>query len=683
MRKWLFSIFLLSALAAEEEYKVDLKDPVFTQGIITTDQGGVISSPTMRIQARKLEYTNRVENGLPVKKVVAEGDLLLEYEGRAFVGKKLEYDFVTKTGTMTEGRTSTEYWFIGGKEIELQSDGSFLITEAFLTTVEGQNPWWEIHSGKINISNSNILSANSINFRFFRTPLLWLPSFKLNLKFFKDSPIRYKFIWDQVLKQKISMRYELYSTENFTLFGRFDYRFKLGPGAAIETDYHSTNARTRFQTKTYGAFDKIIPQERGDKRFRLQGIYTTHTEDEKTHVHMAYDRLSDDKMPQDFKSDDFELNTQMRTIFWVSHHSDNFFSRFNLQPRINRFQSINQQLPYVTTGIRPFQIGSSGIISDNWMSAGYLDYVFGKGLQDKLHLTAAGRFETNNTLYRPFPLGPVILTPNIGLLGIFYTNNPQHQRSSQALFTYGLDGNTKLSSTYSTLKHQIEPYFTFQGNTHPTSGTDHHFIFNIDDGLSPLNLLRLGVRQSFYTRHFSPNVTVDLYTHGFFGNTAFHRTFPKGYLALELLRSSIHMRSQIAYNMQEQLFDFCNIRTDWTASEDFAIGLEFRHRSRYDWRKANHENFVMDIERPISELFHSPISDGRNTLLSRFQLRFSPLWTCHFESHHGWGRKDEPYYNAFELKFGTLITGKWHLEFGYKYAPDDKTWTGPSLKLIR
>ncbi len=686
MRLWMTSFFLFSALAAEEEYQINLKDPTFSHGTISTDQGGVISSSNIRIQARKIEYTNRVENGILVKKVSAEGDLLLEHEGRAFVGRKLDYDFVEKTGILLEGRTSTDYWFVGGEEIELHPDGSFSITDAYLTTVESLDPWWEIRSSKIGISDSDILSAKNIKFKFFKTPLFWLPSFKLNLKLFKDSPIRYRFIWDQILKQKISMRYEVYSTENLTIFGRFDYRFKIGPGAAIETDYHTTDERTTFQTKSYGAFDKIIPEERGNKRFRLQGIFDTQTENDQTQVHMAYDLLSDDKMPQDFKSDDFELNTQKRTILWVRHTQDNFFSRFNLQPRINRFQSINQQLPYITTGIRPFQLGSSGIIADNWMSAGYLDYVFAKALQGKLRNAAAARLETNNFLYRPFSMGPLNLTPGIGFTGIFYSNNRDRHATGQALFTYKFEANTRLHRTYASLKHTVEPYALFQGNSHPTSATDQHFVFNLDDGVAPLNLLRMGLRQAFFsTRHhrFLPNLAFDLYTYGFFGNTVFHRTFPKAYLSCDLLRPSVALHSSIAYNLQETLFDFCNVRTDWTASENFAIGVEFRHRSRYDWRKADRDNFVMEIERPISELFHSTISDGRNTLLGRFQLRFSPLWTGHFESHFGWGRKDEPRYNAFELKFSTFITGKWLLEFGYKFAPDDKTWTGPSIKLMR
>ena len=670
-----------------EEITINLKDPTFNHGVISTDQGGIITAENLRIQAQKIEYINKIENGIAVKKIVAEGDILLERNDGVFVGSKLEYDFNSRTGTLKDGRTCTDFWFLGGDEIFLEADGSFVITNAFLTTVEGQDNWWELKSSKIGVSNNSLLSAKNISFRFFKFPVLWLPSFKAKLKWIKDVPIRFKFLWEQVLKQKISMRYELYSTENFGLFGRLDYRFKYGPGAAIETDYHSPDQRTVFQTKTYGAFDKIVPQESGDKRYRLQGLLTTHSDNDKTHFHLRYDKLSDDKMAQDFKSDDFELNTQKRTILWASHHEENYFAKLNFQPRINNFQSINQQLPLIKTGVRSFALGSSGIISDNQLSLGYLDYVFLKTAQKVLPSLKSGRFSTYNSLYRPVHAGPINFTPEVGVIGIFYTNNPYHEAIGQGMFTYGGELSTQLSKNYPSLKHVVEPYVSYEGLTRPLASNNNHFIFNLEDGYATLNQIRLGLNQSLYSvknPSFLPNFSWDIYTYGFFGKTAFNRTYPKGYTDITIRKSFLTIKAGIAYNFQERLWDFANGKADVTVNENFAFGIEMRHRSQYDWRKADHKNFILDVVRPIDVLVHSPVSDRRDTLLTRMQLRLSPLWTCHLESHHGWGRKYEPNYNEFHLKLTTLVTGRWHIEFGLSYDPANK-WAGviPTFKLIR
>ncbi len=680
----LIPLILLTTFAFTEDYNINLKDPVFSQGIISTDQGGIISNSELRIQARHISYTNKIENGISIKKVVAEGDLLLEYNGRIFVGEKLEYDLLNKTGIMKKGRTSTEYWFVGGDEIELLPDGSFWISNAYLTTVEGQDSWWELSSSKISISENSVLSAKNIKISFFDFPIFWFPKISMDLKLIKDSPIRYKFIWDQVLKQKISMRYELYSTETFDLFGRFDYRFKRGPGAAIETDYHSLNERTHFQTKNYGAYDKVTPDEQGNKRFRLQGLLTHDSADEKTHVHMGYDRLSDDKMPQDFKSDNFELNTQKRTILWVNHHEDNTFTRFVFQPRINYFQSINQQLPLLSLDIRPFPLGNSGILFDNSFSAGYLNYVYSRSLAQELHSSRSGRCETQNRLYRHCSWGPVSFTPSVGFNGIFYSNSPHHHTAGQAVGSYGFNLSTRLIRSYPSLKHTLQPYFRFEGLTAPTSSNHKHYIFNIDDGYAQQNLFRPGLYQTFYPRRSAllPDVSLDLYTQIFLGPTAFHRTLPKLYMTTDFSYPSWTVSTDLIYNLQELLFDRANIRSAWTLSESLAFAIEFRHRSKYDWKKSDHDNYILDIARPIDELLHSPISDGRDTLLSRFQIRFTPLWTCHIETHHGWGRKNEPRYDSYEIKVATLLTGRWQLEFGYKYTPAIHEWVFPSLKLL-
>ena len=146
-----------------EEVSINLKDPVFSHGVISTDQGGIITAANIRIQAQKISYFNKIENGVAVKKVVAEGDILLERGDGIFVGSKLEYDFISHTGTLWDGRTCTDFWFLGGDEIFLESDGSFTVTNAFLTTVEGQDNWWELKSSKLGISSNNLLSAKNID----------------------------------------------------------------------------------------------------------------------------------------------------------------------------------------------------------------------------------------------------------------------------------------------------------------------------------------------------------------------------------------------------------------------------------------------------------------------------------------------------------------------------------------
>lgn len=674
-----------------QELIIDLKNPVFTHGVITTQEGGVITGQGIRIQARNIEYTNKIENGIRVQKIIAQDDLMLEYANRAFVGSKLEYDFLKKTGTLWNGKTFVDIWFLGGDKIELKDDGTFYISNAFVTTCEDQENTWEIRANRVKITEDRLLAAKNIKFQFFKVPLFWLPSFKSNLKIFTDSPIRYKLVWDKGLGPRLTMRYRVFSWKDISLFFRLDYRLRRGFGGAFESEYYSPTKETTFVTRSYGAFDKTFPDEKGSKRYRLQGLYHTQSKDENTQVHLTWDKLSDTRMVGDFRSDDFEINTQKRTLFTVMHQLDSTFFNFRFQPRLNSFQSIDQELPLASIGIRPFQLGSSGIISRNYVNLGYLDYVYANDLRHQFHLrglqssTKAFRMETRNELYRPFSLGHFTLTPNLGIIGIFYSNNQAHHPIGQGMFSYGFRGETRFYKNYKRFRHISEPYIEFQGLTSPTAHLSHHFYFDINDGYDQLNQMRIGWRNSFFPYSqsvFSPSVTFDLFTYGYFGNRAFAQTFPKSYLNIGWNRPTFAVRGGVAWNNEEQLWDYANVATEWTINEDIAFAVEFRHRSRFDWRKANHENFILDVARPIPELLKSPLSDGRDTLLTRMFVRLAPKWSCMIQSRHGWGRKHEPRYNAGKIDIFATLTCSWRLKLSYERLPNDNRFSG-DISLVK
>ncbi len=688
----------LKALPAEpetplvpQELVIDLKNPLFVHGVIMTEEGGVITGQGIRIQARKIEYTNKIENGIRVQRIVAQDDLMMEYANRAFVGSRLEYDFINKTGVLYDGKTFVDIWFLGGDKIELKEDGTFFISNAFVTTCEDQENTWEINAKTVKITEDKFLAARNIRFRFFKVPLFWLPSFKSNLKAFSDPPIRYKLIWDKGLGPRLTMRYRVFSWRDLDLFFRLDYRLRRGFGGALESEYSSPDHSTTFVTRSYGAHDKSFPDEKGPHRYRLQGLYHTQSKDEKTQFHVTWDKLSDTRMVGDFRSDDFEINTQKRTHLILYHQLNSTLFNLSFQPRVNRFDSIDQELPLITMGVRPFQLGNSGVMSNNFIRAGYLNYVYANDLRKEFHAlglsssTRAARMETRNELYRPFSLGHFTLTPNIGVVGILYSNNPSDHPIGQGIFSYGFNGQTRLFKNYKKFRHMSEPYLEFQGLTSPTAGLSRHFYFDINDGYDQLNQLRIGWRNAFYSRSspsFLPWICTDLYTYGFFGNREFSQLFPKYYLTVGWNRPTYAIRGGIAWNNEEHLWDYANAAVDCTINEDIALGIEFRHRSKFDWRKADHQNFIVDVARPIPELLESPMSDGRDTLLARLFIRLAPKWNCQIQSRHGWGRKNEPRYNAGKIDLITMLTCSWRLRLSYERLPNDNRFSS-SVSLVK
>lgn len=681
----LLALFIFPcALWAEpkEALQIDLKNPTFSRKKSYTEEGGIISADGFRVQAKTLSYTDDLENG--IHSIEASGDLLVEYRGYFFVGEELTYDLHTKHGYLKGGKGLFGIWFAGGELIELLPNGTFIIHKAYLTTSEAEDYTWALEANQVTIDEKLILKADNIQFRAAKFPLFWLPFFSYNMNKENDPLIRYQFLWDKSLGPRASARYKVFSSEFSDVFFRADYRLGTGWGGAIETEYYSPSGRTTVITKTYGARDRSVPDQTTKGRFRIQGLLDTVSEDERTHLYATYDRVSDEKMFEGFATEDFEIDTQKRTLIALDHKEDSIMAALRIQPRINPFDTINQQLPLFTISSRPVSLGTSGILLENSMSAGLLDYTYASDLQQCVPLPNAVRIETKQSLYWPIPLSYLTITPRIGGAAIFYSNSPSDTPVGQAIFNYGFETTTRLFRSYESLTHLATPYFRFTGYSPPLAPVDCPFIFDITDGLDQLNFFRFGIRNQFYPGHkaFSSSYFLDLYTYGMIDEKTFPGLFPRFYADFTIRKATTAFLAGLAWNQAENTLDHSNFALEWTLDENFALAAEFRHRSRFDWRKSDRENFTFEFARSLDELLCSPLSDGRNTFLAKMQVRLSPGWTCQLQSHHGWGRTSEPRYNAIKLDFFAEIASHWQMRLGYEHLPNDDRFTY-GLKLVK
>jgi len=653
------------------ELIVDLRNPSYKNGILTTHEGGIIKGEDIRIQARTIQYIKRHENNLFIHRIEAEDDLIIQYKGRVYVGNELEYDFTTKTGTVYEGKTFASPFYLGGDKIELKNDGSYHVENVYITTCENVNSSWDIHAGKVNVLKKDLLQAKKVRFRFFKLPTLWLPSFKVNLKKFVSTPLfRYKVNWDKSSGPRGSLRYRLYSWRDFALWARVEYRLKMGWGGAFETEYETPDGRTICQTKNYLATD-VLPKEIIKKRrYRIQGLYRTTSPSEKSKIDITWDKFKDINMPSDFKSDDFEINTAKKTEFSFRHQEDYLTAILYARPRANNFDSIKQHLPTAYLNLIPRKIPKLDLLLYNTFTSSYLNYKFSKDLHPSLDNFESLRLETKNIVSRPFKNSFFNFTPYSGFLGIYYNKSPTHSEKKQAMFLYGGNLNTNFHKNYSRHKHVIEPYIQYQGITTPSERIDSYYIFSIEDGYNKLNLLKTGIRNQVYSlKHLRayPTFDINLYANSFFDSNLIPKTLPKIYLDIEWQLHSLSFLAYNCWNIQQKTLHFSNLRFKWTANEHFAMALEFRYRSSYDYRKANHENFILDVSREEIELVNSPISDKRNTILTHLYFRLNPFWICEIHSHHGWNRKKEPPYNEFKVDLYTMLSSSWKVRVSYQH----------------
>jgi hypothetical protein len=663
------SLFFLQGSLLAQEFNVHLKDPEYKNGVMTTDQGGVVASDFFRVQAKSIEYIHtKAEHRL-----TAHGDLMIDNGKTIFVGEKLSYNFKTQTGFIEEGRTQIDYWFVGGQRIELLPGRNLEIKEGFITTSESRPSDWGIVSKKVNLSSEGLLSGSQTTFRIKDTPVFYLPYLKKNLHSEGDTPLKYGVTWDSGQGPKFSMRYNVYSWKTTDLFFRLDYHLKRGFGGALESDSASLDQRTLFQTKSYFAYDTFYndnkPQKK-QKRYRLQGRLESHSEDERQGGLFVYDKYSDRNMPSDFKSDDFELNTAKETRLIFHSRQTNHVFDLNFRPRLNKFEGFKQELPSVLLAFHPTTIGRSGIITDHRFLGAFLNYVSANDVTGAVPNFRALRLSYINNFYRPFHMKGFHLTPSLGFIGIAYNNGPKNQSVGQAILKYGLHLNTTLSHTYSHFRHTITPYMRGMGLTHPTASSNNTYIFSIQDGFHPINIVQFGIENAFYHQSITPLFNLNLY------GLAYKYGIPKTQLDLDVNLSSLRFFSNIGYNNTERSFDYTNFGIAYTASSNAAFSFEFRHRGRYDYKKNEHDNYILNVARSTEALVNSPVSDNRNTFLTRIQLKLAPDWSCQFAAHQGWGRKKIKGYNEVKLDLYHVIAGHWKVRVSYMHTVRDDQISG-------
>lgn len=697
--------------------KVDLSNPSYSQGVLSTTCGGVISGPNIRIQASSITYTKKAVEDESIYQVSAQGNLLIEFGDYIFAGDQLDYDFNARTGVIYNGRTMIEPWFFGGEYIYLQSDGSYHLFNAFATTSPGEQRDWQITSETADLYDGHLLSAKNVKFSLFGTSVFWLPSFKADLDSIFDSPIRYSVKWGSRQGHRLGMIYELFSWNGWKTFLRLDYRLKRGLGGGIESYYTSEDRKTTFESINYVARDSSIIHPGQRFRYRFQGIGNSLLMDDKVSVHLSYDKISDIDMPTDYNDRGLRLDTAGRTELLIRRGERDWISNFITRVRINAFQTLKQELPTLETSWRPFDLARTGIVSDNTLKVAYLDFVYGNN-QYYNEDYRSSRIEYTPSFYRNFKLGEINVTPEAGGVFIAYSNSPGHSPKYLAVGKFGCNINTNFWRIYDQYKHLITPYVQYDYYTSPTVPAnseyfieerkvrvdqkkasdseddddkpeyiiepikvlkmlpDSHYIFDIEDGWYRLDMMQVGIAQSIFKKQSNGLITrplyANLYANVFFDTHTFAQSIPKAYADI-VFNSFSFLRHSLstAWNFNQNLLDFFNVRTQWTVNEDVAVAVEYRHRSAFDWRKADRTNFVLDSFRNVQQLRDSQLSDRRDTLLFHIFYRFHPCWAFQFESRSGWNRIIQPSYNEFEIDLLGSLPSALNFKLSYQHREDD------------
>ena len=663
----------------ENQVVVDLTNPIYEDGILSTHEGGVLRAPDLRVQAKHIIYVRNLEANPPEFSLYCEGDLLIDYRDKALVGQCFYYDFITHSGMLINGRTASPPWYVGGKQIYFHPDQELVIYDGYISTDEGPDKNVLVTSPRITVNRNRIMTAQHINFRIKGVPLFWFPKFNLDLKSIGESPLAVKFGWGGFLGTHLSLRYRFLTLGEFYGFLRLSGYFGRGLGGGIETEYNPRNSSTEFYTRNYYAHDLSINDPEKRDRYRYEGSYFTCLGDDLT-VKATYDFVSDGNMAADYATEDFDLKTAGKTQLEIRKNACNWIAALYARIRVNDFQSINQELPTLTYTWRPFEFGTTGIIFENFIRASYLDYRFSDDVQNAKDFHST-RFSVAPRIYRPFCLGAVTFTPEASLIGIAYGNSHGGSGIGQAVGDFGATIETSLSRCLGGIKHVVKPYLLYHYLTPPKVPLGLPYIFTMHDAYNELSVARIGARNSVFVKQstcIKRPLTFDIWTNVFVHRGKVGRTIQKGYFEFEWVPTDyLFTAAHGAWNFEHRQLDYIDGRTEWSVSQNLAFALEYRHRSKFDWRKADFYNFLLETVRSEAALLASPLSERRDILLARLFYRFNPNLWMKCQLRKGWNLRgildtitetqgNLPNYTEYEMNLTRVIFDHWHATFTYE-----------------
>ncbi|GAB4237729.1 MAG: hypothetical protein Tsb0021_17500 [Chlamydiales bacterium] len=701
---YLYVLFPICLPAEESNYlkellskgiTIDLQDPEYSEGTLKTEEGGIIVGPDICIQAKKILYM-RTENaeGETCDVIIAEGDLRIEYRCLVLVGQRITYNFTTREGTIENGRSGKDLWYFGGEIIRLRPDRNIEINNGYLTTSENVQQSWQIKMAQIHLDDNDYITARNIQFRFFETPLFWIPVLRTHLDWIRDNPIRLRIRWGGKQGLRFGMVYEVINWDVFKTFLRFDYRINRGPGGGIETDYRSLDGCERFRTINYIANDPSVEQPNLLTRYRLQGVYHNTIEPNRFTVDLVYDKLSDRYMARDYYDKGLDLKTACQTYLKVRRqYNQLMIGSLKTQVRINDFQTVNQELPILTATFHPCSIGNTGFIIEGYAQTGYLDFKYADNVEE-VRDYHSGRIEARCRIYKNARFGPFCFTPEARWISIFYDNSPRNNsqwRNIEEIFQSSSSNHIPqwlnagffagtiscfIQKTTPIYRHTLEPYTSYSFITRPSSLPNQHFIFDISDGIFDLNTLRYGIRNVWVVKGsnecFGQRVTADTYAYSFFETSTIPRSIPRIYTEISWEPfSNLRNMLNTAWDFERGIVDHFNFRTEWTIHPTAALAAEYRHRSAYSWRKSQYNNFILDSFLSEMTLRDSLVSDRRDTLIYHFFWRVNLSLAFQAKQRFGWGRENEPAYTESQVDMLTKLPSSWNFRVSYRHRENE------------
>ncbi|MDP3732155.1 MAG: LPS export ABC transporter periplasmic protein LptC [Candidatus Omnitrophota bacterium] len=594
------------------EYSTEGKEVTATGNVSVINKGAKLTCQKLIVNTQ-------------TKDAEAEGNVRLEDAKGVIEGKKIKYNFQTKSGMIFDSQFRANPYFGKAEQVEKVSDSEFIARRGFMTTCNYDNPHYRIKSNKMDIFPDDKVQTKEDTFYIGRVPVLYAPQYNHSLK----DPLMHVQLMPGTSKDwgtfmLSAWRYNI--TEDVKGRIYFDYRAKKGVAEGFGTNY-STSEFGRGDFKHYYTQERdhsLDKTNRAPRIFQRYFIRWRHQADidAQTKFTGEYYKIVDSKMAiygskynvlKDYFFREYEKDAQPPS-YLLFHHAFNYSSfDFFMQKRTNRWYNAGylEKLPEIKYSLPSLQIGDSPFYFDNNSSYGNYNRKNTSTMTPTTNNTSpsttdahVNRFDTSNKLSLPMRVAFVQLTPFVMNRETFYDRRIAGSSAApRTTFYSGADMSTKFYRIFKVksnfiglnlngLRHIITPTIGYAYNHEPTILSSNLRQIDGVDTLTRNNSASVGLSNKLQTKR--DNQSVDVVDFNVSSNYAFKpktgtkrgsslsdflfqlKLLPYSWMSINADATYVHSgpRGNVKYN------SFSNVNYDFNINfgeeRSFAVGQRYQ-----------------------------------------------------------------------------------------------------------
>ncbi|MBU3912316.1 MAG: LPS assembly protein LptD [Candidatus Omnitrophica bacterium] len=560
------------------------------------------------------------------KDAEAEGDVVLKTPTGEVRGERVKYNFTTKEGEILKARIKSGEWYSGGEKIGILSDGSYRVTDGYITSCDLPAPHYKIKTKSITIYPDNRVVAKNVIFAVGNVPVAFLPSYDYSL----DGK------WPSVdvipgKKKKwgvfalTSYRYDINKDDKLTL--RIDEREHWGMGQGLDYKY-STDDFGQGLLKAYYAHQRNVDRNESvmaeEDRYRVQLRHRWDINDNVIAL-VEFHKINDADVIKDyFYREEYDRESSPESYLYVLNSQPEYAMSFLTRKRVNHFQAVTERLPEFRFNLKDQALFDLPVY---FKTDTALTNLVGKTANNVTD-TDVIRFDTYNKLTSPLRLADFLsVSPFVGTRDTFYSKDINGDEDKfRTAFYAGVDVGTKFFKTYGSsgkfmgveydkLHHIITPTIEYEYIHSPSTIPGGLQQFDDIDNVARKNAFTMGLENKLETKRLL-NGKLRTYDLGYFLITGDYSYKPENGSRFSNVKGDIEITP----------YDWLRIESDTLYdpdSKDFQDwNLDCYMENDKDWRVGFGSRYWQDTEHELtSELFYKLNSEWSFRLFGRYDLK--------------------------------------------------------------